>query len=224
MIRRDLIVYIIAALGPVWVAFVAAVLALPGPGPLARLVAPVAAVAMLATSFVLRAFWLLPACFFIPLGLWASFKLRHTPGAVQERSLARLRLMLGVLAWAAFLVSKPMVHLRYAAARVCAARAEPVTAALTDYHLAAGRYPDSLSELTPRYLPSVPLTGALASPHFTYVRKGAPAGSGGYELVIPMPAAGRSFEGLVYWPTEKYPAQMFGGEVVVLGRWAYVQD
>jgi hypothetical protein len=162
--------------------------------------------------------------FCLPIGLWGVVSLRRRKSADPERWRAGLRLLLvGVLAWTAWFASQPLMQLRYAAASACAARFEPVIAALRDYRLAEGRYPNSLNELKPRYLKEIPQIRTLAYGGISYYQADSRPGSGGYELVMGM-EYGMAFDNFVYWPSERYPSQMSPGGTVPVGKWAYVHD
>lgn len=57
-------------------------------------------------------------------------------------------------------------------------------------------------------------SGALEE-HFS----GAP-----YELTVPCPLGQLNWDVFVYWPSEAYPDQMYGGWVERIGSWAYVHE
>lgn len=108
-----------------------------------------------------------------------------------------------------------------------AADAEPVIGAIRRYEAAVGRPPLHLRQLVPDYLPHSPRPNARRYGTFGYRRSPWVPGT-----VDQRPAWGLYLScswGLaddlfVYWPTEQYPAQCYGGVTERIGRWMYVHD
>ncbi len=46
----------------------------------------------------------------------------------------------------------------------------------------------------------------------------------GYELKVNCGGLGINFDKFVYWPERKYPKEMYGGVVELIGEWAYVHE
>jgi hypothetical protein len=218
--RRWLIAAGFASLGPVWLVLYGTILALPAPEGLTRFALPALSFVKSA-SFLFVAPWAFSALILLPKGLLGVFGARKDE-AERRRTHVKLTLI-GAAAWAAVVLARPLMHLRYAAANASARRSEPVLRALRDYRREVGKYPDSLAALVPRHLSKIPFSGAFAYPELWYVRDGAHPASGGFELSISM-HHGMSFDYLVYWPSETYPDTLPTGPVVSLGRWAYVLD
>jgi hypothetical protein len=174
-------------------------------------------------SIIFAVAWAIPAVIVLALGLWGALRYVSSSNSRWKYQEFGPYVVLGSLAWGAWLAAMPLFQLRYIAASAVAARLDPAIAALQRYRAENGAYPDSLANVIPGYLPVAPSTRALAYPDYVYVRAGSRSGSGGYELIVPMPHGG-SFDELVYWPSENYPAVMSPGEVVRLGRWVYVLD
>lgn len=70
-------------------------------------------------------------------------------------------------------------------------------------------------------------TGMLAYSHLTYRRANANSGFDGYEIKV-RTGFGLGFDSFFYWPSEKYPARIYGGTTEIIAtprhRWAYVHE
>ncbi len=102
----------------------------------------------------------------------------------------------------------------------------PIIAALNTYRDDNGVYPNSLSQLVPQYVPSVPRTGLIGYPTFTF-----PSGYNdispvpdSYELRIECTSGGINFDRFIYWPSESYPKTIQGNWTERIGTWVYVHE
>ena len=149
-----------------------------------------------------------------------------TPRSIRS---VRLSLCLALLVGAAsmFLVQYPAQALIRWKVRRIQHRAEPLVLALERHHDDTGHYPASLEELVPGYLESVPSTGMLGHPRFTYERSRSTGEwqehHGGRNPAYHLRVQWGWYDSLHYWPSEDYPAWLWGGDVEVINGWAYVQ-
>lgn len=102
----------------------------------------------------------------------------------------------------------------------------PIIAALTDYHDDHGSYPNSLQALIPEYATTIPCTGLIGYPEFTYLNgyNDIVAGADTYELRINCSSGGINFDRFVYWPSEIYPPTIQGNWTEPIGTWVYVHE
>jgi len=87
-------------------------------------------------------------------------------------------------------------------------RAEPLIAALDQYHNEEGEYPDSLQDLVPKYLSEIPQAGLARCPEFHYWKPKKPVGDWkdvGYELDVDLGIRDIYFRRMFYWPSHRYP-------------------
>ncbi len=121
------------------------------------------------------------------------------------------------------------LNIRSSAFARAANNGEPIISALAKHNKDNGKYPEKLSELTPKYLPDTPWTGLIGYPDFYYYknvdwRKDADGNHPGYELGIQCGAAILDFDWFFYWPSEKYPDNIEGNGIERIGKWAYVHE
>ena len=125
---------------------------------------------------------------------------------------------LGVLRWTS--------ARRTAAFTRAAMNGAPIVAALKSYRIDNGNYPDKLPQLVPEYVPSLPTTGLIGYPQFTY-RNGyndIVAVPDSYELRINCTSGGINFDRFIYWPSETYPKNIQGNGTELIGTWVYVHE
>lgn len=102
----------------------------------------------------------------------------------------------------------------------------PIIAALKEYHGDHGNYPNSLQGLIPEYTSSIPRTGLVGYPEFTY-RNGyndIVLVPDSYELRINCSSGGINFDRFIYWPSETYPPIIQGNWTEPIGAWVYVHE
>lgn len=104
-----------------------------------------------------------------------------------------------------------------------AVRARPLVAAINSFEKKNGPPPETLSQLVPTYLKQVPQTGMRAYSNYKYEvledNKNSP-----WELSVPCSQGPFNWDVFFYWPTRKYPDEIYGGGVQPIGDWAYVHE
>jgi hypothetical protein len=146
----------------------------------------------------------------------------------RKRRLSAISLGIWIMSWLTWVAIPPggmWANRRVALERI-AQNARPVTTAVEKYRIDHNRYPASLQELVPLYLPTVPRPDALGCPeyHYRLPRTVQQPAFGGYELKLRTPSGGIDFDCFVYWPEQEYPASMYGGTVERIVDWAYVHE
>jgi hypothetical protein len=129
---------------------------------------------------------------------------------------AGLVLLLPVAIWAA-------TSVRSYGFLLAAERAEPVIRAIERFDRENGRPPDSLAELTPRYLPAMPsrippmeiVTGRAAEEEFHGNR---------WVLTASVSTGFINWDRFMYFPNGRYPVTGYGGWLERIGTWAYVHE
>ena len=160
------------------------------------------------------------AWFGIPLSLYRLYAMRRSSVRV---ALKALLLCSAVAAGdVGGCVRGQRDRMRYTARAVAAA--QPLTQALHSFERDAGRPARMLSELVPRYIAAVPGTGMGGYTNWRYL-----VGSDAYEgnswvLCIRMTGPGISFDQVLYFPNQRYPASCCGGALERVGAWAYVHE
>jgi len=121
---------------------------------------------------------------------------------------------------------------KYRACLKIVSQGQAITGAINSYKNDTGNYPDNLNALIPKYINKVPETGIRGFPFFEYELLN-PA-----EYKYPIPEMGNKqiyelrvklerlfkWDRVFYWPVEKYPDLMYGGEIKEIGKWAYVDE
>ena len=101
-----------------------------------------------------------------------------------------------------------------------------IIAALEQYHVDHGNYPNSLQGLTPEYATAIPRTGLIGYPEFSYLNgyNDIVVVPDSYELRINCSSGGINFDRFVYWPSETYPPLIQGNWTEPIGAWVYVHE
>jgi len=102
-----------------------------------------------------------------------------------------------------------------------ACRTKPLIAAIEKFEKAKGHAPDKLSELVPKFLPSVPKTGIGAYPDFLYKRFNDETDP--WELSVLCSVGLLNFDEFYYRPSKKYVSRL-GGWIEPAGDWAYFHE
>lgn len=103
-----------------------------------------------------------------------------------------------------------------------AERSAPVIQAISKYQQERRRPPSELQELVPDYLRAVPSTGFAIYPSYGYQLN--PVESVPWELKVDCPQGPLNWDVFFYWPSKKYPANIYGGYVEPIADWAYVHE
>jgi hypothetical protein len=117
---------------------------------------------------------------------------------------AAIALLCGALVGGGILVADVFAYrfVHDAGCRRIISRGQPVVAAIQRFQVDAGRPPDSLEELVPKYLPSMPSTGAAIAPEFSYSRDEALR----WQLVVALPQSIMDDSSLMYTSDHTYGA------------------
>jgi hypothetical protein len=95
-----------------------------------------------------------------------------------------------------------------------------------------GKYPDTLNALIPKYINKIPETGIRGFPFFEYellnpaeYKYQVPEMGNKqiYELRVKLERLFK-WDRVFYWPVEKYPNSIYGGDIEKIGKWAYVDE
>lgn len=103
-------------------------------------------------------------------------------------------------------------------------RSSVLVSSLEKYRQTNGSYPDALQALVPAIIPKIPHTGMLGYGPYIYSKATKDTLFKGYELKVNCGGLGINFDKFVYWPERKYPKEMYGGVVELIGEWAYVHE
>jgi hypothetical protein len=104
-------------------------------------------------------------------------------------------------------------------------RSEPLVGAIHAFAAQRGRPPESLGELVPDYLGTIPGTGIGTFPEYRYV-VGEPERYDGnpWALIVTPPCHPLGFDLFLYFPRQNYPEAGYGGTLERIGTWAYVHE
>lgn len=105
--------------------------------------------------------------------------------------------------------------------RGIAARGATLVTAIKQYQVANGAPPESLDNLVPKYLPTIPGTGVGAYPDYDYITNTNSMLYGGnhWVLSVNLSTDNLSHDALVFYPNGKYPSGPLDSQ---LGDWAFV--
>jgi ABC-type transport system involved in multi-copper enzyme maturation permease subunit len=106
-------------------------------------------------------------------------------------------------------------------------RSRLLIAAVHRFHAENKRPPDSLAELVPNYLATIPNTGMAAYPKYEYV-----TGRHAFEnydgnpwaVWVDTPSGGINWDIFLYYPRQNYPQRGHGGYLERVKDWAYVHE
>ena len=145
-------------------------------------------------------------------------------------------ILLSVLSIMCLLIQVGLYHImpqfKHNACRTIVSRSQVLVDAISSYQRDHNSYPESLETLVPAYIDKIPETGIRGFPYFEYEIL-SPA-----EYKYPIPEMGNKpiwelrvklervfkWDRVFYWPVDKYPALIYGGEVEKIGNWAYVNE
>ena len=136
---------------------------------------------------------------------------------------------MGLIAFAAITSIFLYGRLQVLGVRRAADRGEGTIEAIHRYQKRERALPNSLDELVPRDLASIPETGMAGFPSFEYIAPSTEANNdeerlfATYELSVNLYKL-LQYDCLVYWPEGHYPRMMYGGGVERIGVWAYVHE
>lgn len=130
-------------------------------------------------------------------------------------------------------------HEKLAAATV---KVQPIITALQTFHAENKKYPNTLLDLIPKYLNTLPTSDLLGYPEIDYDKTEYVPGmmnipirdeskndwkrfyTGGYELRILPPSNSRNFDRFIYWPQKVYPKYMYNGVAESVKDWMFIRE
>lgn len=137
---------------------------------------------------------------------------RHLPNAI----------ILWVTFWVCLPLGSTLISFRGLGLERVTERAQLLIEAIGAYHIDEGEYPAGLQALVPEYIDKIPYTGAVGYPDYEY----EVATDGGYfktyEIRVQTPPNFWDRDIFIFWPEENYPAQIYGGNVRLIGDWVYI--
>ncbi len=120
--------------------------------------------------------------------------------------------------------------LRYETFANITVKAQPLIKAISLYVKENGKAPARLSDLVPKYIKKIPNTEVSAYPDFVYgvlKREDFSQLEGEFplwELKVECSIGFLNWDVFIYWPTEKYPSNIYGGSTELIRNWAYVHE
>jgi len=149
----------------------------------------------------------------------------------------RIRLiLLSILSIMCLLIQVGLYHImpqfKHNACRTIISRGQVLVDAISSYQQDHDSYPDRLEALVPAYIDKIPETGIRGFPYFEYeilnpAEYKYPIPEMGdkpvYELRVKLERVFK-WDRVFYWPVDKYPALIYGGDVERIGKWAYVNE
>ncbi|MGH7138161.1 MAG: hypothetical protein ACREHD_20615, partial [Pirellulales bacterium] len=116
---------------------------------------------------------------------------------------------------------------RHAGMQAFTRRAQPLVTAIKAYERDHAAPPQTLADLVPKYIESIPTTGMMAYPEYEY-HSGAEASEryagNRWALSVATPAGGFNFDMMLYFPDQNYPTRGYGGWLQRIDDWAYVHE
>ena len=108
-----------------------------------------------------------------------------------------------------------------------AERSVPLVQAIRRFENEKGHPPNSLKDLIPEYLHSIPDTGMGAYPNYKYIvgeESRKRWDNNPWVLYIDTPSGGINWDMFMYFPNQNYPKRGYGGDLEQIGYWAYVHE
>ncbi len=170
--------------------------------------------------------FILPGCMLVlfllfVFGLYALVMLFFK----NQRKSASSALLFSFLMCAAFIAGLMVSHaIRYEAFRHLAIASRPVTDAIAAFEHKHGHPPDKLERIVPEFLPKIPGTGMSAYPEYDYHCPSSEDKEEAWELSVQCPQGILNWDVFFYWPSKKYPHEIYGGYTERIGDWAYVHE
>lgn len=121
---------------------------------------------------------------------------------------------------------------KYNACQTIVSHGQVLVDAISSYHHDHNCYPESLEALVPTYINKIPETGIKGFPYYEYeilnpAEYKYPVPEMGdkpiYELRVKLERVFK-WDRIFYWPTENYPKLIYGGDIEIIGKWAYVDE
>jgi len=105
-----------------------------------------------------------------------------------------------------------------------ASRSGELVRAIKAYEVDQASPPDSLEQLVPKYLPSIPGTGMRAYPSYRYLSIKDVKSFEGNPWILKVDCFTGSFDTFYYFPLQNYPKHGYGGTFERMHDWAYLHE
>ncbi len=166
----------------------------------------------------------IPLCALIGIPLW--FVLKDKPQRRVRIIMSAIAIIIGC--GSGLLIKQ---HVREKCLHDLIARSQPLIAAITKYEADNGRPPEELEALVPKYLSAVPDTQWGSGQEYEFEQwetknseKKRPAPDVKWELKVACPLQPSNWDCIFYWPTKKYPKEIYSGDTELIEDWAYVHE
>ena len=143
------------------------------------------------------------------------------------RRVALVLLLCSFAFFAAFIVAARIGdRVRMRAFERLAERSAPLVQAIRAYEQKNGRPPDTLQNLVPEFISSVPSTRMGAYPEYRFITGERATNYNGnpWMLYVYTPGGGINFDQFMYFPLQNYPTQGYGGVLERIRDWAYLHE
>jgi hypothetical protein len=102
-------------------------------------------------------------------------------------------------------------------------RFQPLIGAIKAYEKETGSPPSNLKLLQPKYIEKLPTSTDMGGyPNYEY--QVFEDSDSKWELSVPCSSNPLNWDVCFYWPSQKYPDQIYGGSVERIDDWAYVHE
>jgi hypothetical protein len=118
--------------------------------------------------------------------------------------------------------STQMMKLRVSSFGRLGEAARPIIQAISRFERERGAVPTNLRELVPAYLPALPAWSTRLK-YYAAGQSHVPLYDNPWILKVEA-GFGLGFDSFVYFPTQKYPSSLFGGDPERVGAWVYVHE
>jgi len=139
-----------------------------------------------------------------------------------------LRLLLFAVIYLAIGVGchRAAFQIRRSAFSELALRSRPLVTAIHQFEGKYGKPPESLSQLSPEFLPQVPQTGIRAYPDYRYeaVTERDRYEGNPWVITVRAPTGVMNWDQFIYFPKQNYPEVGYGGVIERVEDWAYVHE
>lgn len=181
------------------------------------------AVAPIGTDFLLHmAIWahlpLFGSIVALPVTLALLFSKKYRPIAVKGICSSLIFLVVG---FGGLLLGRDIRQQGFVA---LAQRSRPLVSAIRDFENKFARPPDSLEQLVPEFLTSVPDTGIAAYPKYEYMTPDDDSYEGNRWILMVNTLSGSGWDVFLYFPKQNYPSAGYGGTIERIEDWAYVHE
>ncbi len=163
-----------------------------------------------------------PLCAVIGIPIW--FVSKDQPA--RRKRIIKIAIALAIGCGLGFLGKSPV---RQMCLHSLIARSQPLIAAITKYEAENGKPPADLQALVPKYISAVPDTQCGSGQQYEFEHwegreKLRPEPDVHWELKVVCPVHPSNWDCIFYWPTKKYPKEIYSGDTEPIDDWAYVHE